>query len=875
MRKILFPIMLIIFIVSVKSSFSQTTFTNPVISGLASDPSICRVDSNFYLVTSTFEYFPGLPIYHSKDLVHWKMIGYALHKASQNPLMGCDSGTGGQYAPTIRYNNGIFYVVCTNYGGQGTKGAFYVTATNPAGPWSEPHWVDNWGVDPSLLFANDSVYYIHPAGCDGYFMQTTLNLTTGKFNKPEKKLTNGTGGSCPEGPHMYKINGKYYLMAAEGGTGYGHMETMQRSDSPWGPFTVSPINPIISHKNAPTNPFQAMGHADLVQLQDSSWWLVCLGFRTKGGKYHHLGRETFLAPVTWNVDGWPKVMPDGIVKETMTAPNLPQHIWEKEPIRDDFDTLSLRLDYNFIRNPGNFWSLSNKPGYLELKGSNYSFKEKNSPAFIGRRQTSFNLLASTKISFVTTAVNEEAGLVVRGNDTNHFDFLITTFAGKRVVMLRQFLSGKTSGINYREIPEGDIILRISATDLEYKFWVQQEGKTAELIGTTLTKNMSTEIIGGFTGTFIGMYASGNGKANTYPAYFDWFDFEENPQTPFDWATGTLPTQNNLETPTNLIATALSYDNVKLIWNNISGETAYIIEKFVDNNFVKIDSVNADISTYTDKNLTGNTFYQYRIYAKNEMGYSLPSVTASALTLPTPGPYTGTAAQIPGKIEIENYDIGNSGISFFDADAGNSGGKYRTDNVDIEDCADTGGGYSIGWTNSGEWLIYTVDVNDTIVDIELRIASNYGGSLKLELDGKLLGQKSFTGTGNWSTWTTVSIHNVKVEKGKNRKLKVSFLGAGFNINWINFTKSVFVGVQNIDDEGFKIYPNPASQVLNIESVNLLFNKIEIFDLTGRILFSKKIESQQKCQIAMKLADGNYYLKISNRKQYAIKQFVVQN
>jgi len=258
-----------------------------------------------------------------------------------------------------------------------------------------------------------------------------------------------------------------------------------------------------------------------------------------------------------------------------------------------------------------------------------------------------------------------------------------------------------------------------------------------------------------------------------------------------------------------------------------------------------------------------------------MGYSLPSVTASALTLPTPGPYTGTAAQIPGKIEIENYDIGNSGISFFDADAGNSGGKYRTDNVDIEDCADTGGGYSIGWTNSGEWLIYTVDVNDTIVDIELRIASNYGGSLKLELDGKLLGQKSFTGTGNWSTWTTVSIHNVKVEKGKNRKLKVSFLGAGFNINWINFTKSVFVGVQNIDDEGFKIYPNPASQVLNIESVNLLFNKIEIFDLTGRILFSKKIESQQKCQIAMKLADGNYYLKISNRKQYAIKQFVVQN
>jgi xylan 1,4-beta-xylosidase len=855
------------------AGISQITFRNPIISGLASDPSICRAGDDYYLVTSTFEYFPGLPIYQSKDLVHWKIIGYALHKASQNPLMGCDSGTGGQYAPTIRYNNGIFYVVCTNYGGQGSKGAFYVTATNPAGLWSEPHWTDNWGVDPSLLFANDSVYYTHPAGCDGYFMQATLNLKTGKFNKPERKLANGTGGACPEGPHMYKLNDKYYLMAAEGGTGYGHMETMQRSDSPWGPFEKSPVNPIISHKDAPTNPFQAIGHADLVETPDG-WWLVCLGFRPKGGKYHHLGRETFLAPVTWNADGWPKVMPDGIVKQEMTAPNLPQHIWEKDPIRDDFDQTTLRLDWNFVRNPGSFWSLSNKPGSLQLKGTATSFREKLSPAFIGRRQTAFNLLTSTKIDFVPTAENEEAGLVVRGNDANHFDFLITTFAGKRVVMLRQFLSGKTVGLNYREIPEGEIVLRIIATDLEYQFWVQQEGKTAELIGTTLTKNMSTEVIGGFTGTFIGMYASGNGKSNTNPAYFDWFDFEENPQTPFEWATGTLPEQNNLETPSNVVAGSSVYDQVKITWKDIQDETAYIIERYDNSQFVEIATTDANNTIFTDKNLTGNTLYIFRISGKNDLGKSLPSVTASALTLPTPGPYSGTATQIPGKLEVEDYDIGPSGIAFSDSDAGNSGGKYRSDHVDIESCSDTGTGYDIGWTNAGEWMIYTVDVNDTIVDIDFRIGSSYGGKVKLELDNRLVGEISFTATGGWQTWKTFSLKKVKIAKGKNKKLKLTISQAGFNINWISFSKSSTVGIQTIDSQKLKVYPNPAKNELYIESNEFQYDRIEIFDVNGRLVQSQQVAFEQKMRLPLSLPDGIFCLKISRKAQFSTTVFMVK-
>jgi alpha-N-arabinofuranosidase len=504
---------------------AQTTFRNPILRGMNPDPSICRAGDDYYLVTSTFEYFPGLPIYQSKDLVHWKLIGYALSEASQNPLMGCQAGWGGQYAATIRYHDGTFYVSGTNYGGQGSQGVFYVTATNPAGPWSQPHWLGYWYVDPSLLFADDIVYYLSPDNKVS-FLLGVLDLKTNKMKEPLKKIAEGLGGSSPEGPHLYKINGYYYLMTAEGGTGYEHREVIQRSRSPWGPYEASPINPVASHRNDPDNPFQAIGHADLVETPDG-WWLVCLGIRPQGGRYHHLGRETFLAPVTWTEDGWPKVGTDGIVKEKYPVPNLPPHPWEKEPVRDDFDRPSLRLVWNFLRNPHpEDWSLSARPGFLRLNGSKISFKEKDSPAFVCRRQTAFNITAAARVDFTPTAPNEEAGLVIRGNDSNHYDLLITMSEGKRAVLFREILQDKVETVAYKEISDGPVILRITATELEYQFWIEQDARKAERIGSALTKNLSTEVIGGFTGVFIGMYASGNGQANRNPADFDWFDFEE-------------------------------------------------------------------------------------------------------------------------------------------------------------------------------------------------------------------------------------------------------------------------------------------------------------------------------------------------------------
>ncbi len=504
---------------------AQTTFRNPIITGMNPDPSICRVDDDYYLVTSTFEYFPGLPIYQSKDLVHWKLIGYALSRADNNPLMGADA-SGGQYAATIRHHEGTFYVIGTNYGGQGTQGVFYVTATNPAGPWSEPHWLVYWYVDPSLLFADDGVYYLSPNNKDG-FLLGILDLETDKMKEPLKKIAPGLGGSSPEGPHLYKINDYYYLMSAEGGTGYEHREVIQRSKSPWGPYEASPHNPVVSHWKDPDNLFHAIGHADLIETPDG-WWLVCLGIRPKGGRYQHLGRETFLAPVTWTADGWPKVGTDGIVQQEYPRPNLPPHPWEPQPVRDDFDSPKLALPWNFLRNPhAQDWSLTERPGYLRLKGSKINLQQKDSPAYICRRQTAFNMEISTQLDFTPTKTTEEAGLLIRGNDKNHYDFLVTLHEGKRVVMFRETLNDQVNRVTYQAIPDGETILQIKATELEYQFFVQKPGTPRELIATALTKNLSTEMIGGFTGVFIGMYASGNGEANSHPADFNWLDWIEN------------------------------------------------------------------------------------------------------------------------------------------------------------------------------------------------------------------------------------------------------------------------------------------------------------------------------------------------------------
>jgi len=510
---------------------SERTFSNPIIPGFYPDPSICRVGDDYYLVNSTFEYFPGVPIFHSKDLVHWQQIGYCLTRKSQLPLDKVQS-SGGIYAPTIRYHDGTFYMITTNVGGGGN---FYVTAKDPAGPWSEPIWIkDGGGIDPSLFFDDDGTVYYHrqQGGRYGCTAQSTINLKTGKLEGELKEIWRGTGGIWPEGPHLYKINGKYYLMISEGGTSYGHSVTVARSDSPWGPFESNPNNPILTHHELDGNPIRAVGHADLVETPDG-WWLVCLAIRPKGGNYHHIGRETFLAPVTFE-DGWPVVNKTGTIDLVMPAPKLPQHIWPKLPPRDDFDKTTLALHWNYLRNPYDTdYSLTERPGFLRLNGSAVNLNDKDSPAFVGQRQTDFNCVASTLLEFDPENENEEAGLVARQNDKYHYEIGVTLRGSKRQVLFRKVIKGKIiEPIQYVDVQPGPVILTIKAMPLSYEFSCQFADGTRKVLGTALTKDLSVEEIGFddgmcFTGVYFGMYATGNGKKCTSSADFDWFEYTVN------------------------------------------------------------------------------------------------------------------------------------------------------------------------------------------------------------------------------------------------------------------------------------------------------------------------------------------------------------
>lgn len=507
-------------------------FHNPVIAGCFPDPSICRVGNDYYTVHSTFEYFPSVPVMHSKDLVHWQIIGYCLTRKSQLPLDKVRA-SGGIYAPTIRYHNGTFYMITTNVDGGGN---FYVTAKNPAGPWSEPVWLnDGGGIDPSLFFDDDGkVYYTrHEGQGDGYIAQAEIDLKTGKLAEPPKKIWEGAGGKWVEGPHLYKINGKYYLMASEGGTSYDHSVTIARSDSPWGPFESDPNNPILTHRNLPDNPIQAVGHADLVNTP-VGWWLVCLGIRPQGGRFHHIGRETFIAPVEFNKDGWPVVNDGKPIGLTMAAPLLKEHKWSQPSAKDNFSSKTLALQWNYLRNPvESDYSLTQHRGYLRLYGSDVNMCNQDSPTFVGRRQTDFNCVASTLLNFEPDTEGQEAGLIVRANDKYHYEIAVTQHRGKRQVLFRKVIKGKVvEPVKYGDIGGWPVILSIKATPLSYEFVYQSKAKGEKpiTIGTAITKDLSVEAIGFddgmcFTGAYFGLYATGNGKKCPVPADFDWFEYK--------------------------------------------------------------------------------------------------------------------------------------------------------------------------------------------------------------------------------------------------------------------------------------------------------------------------------------------------------------
>ena len=495
-------------------------YSNPVIPGFHPDPSVCRADDGFYLVNSSFQYFPGVPLFFSKDLVHWEQIGHCLTRDSQLPLDGA-TVWGGIYAPTIRCHEGRFYMVTTNVS---SKGNFLVWTDDPRGEWSEPVWLEQSGIDPSLYFEDGRCYMVsNPDNC---IHLCEIDPETGRQLTSSMRLWTGDGGRFPESPHIYKKDGWYYLMISEGGTEYGHMVTIARSRWIDGPYETNPSNPILTHfsMEGQDSPIQGTGHADLVQAEDGSWWMVFLGFRIQNGNHHLLGRETFLAPVSWETNGWPVVNGNGMVSLQMDVPTLPQQPVPSLYGRNEFDGKEFGPEWVRIRNPRReHYRLEG--GKLHLQATEVGLDAfEGSPTFIGRRQEHIQFTAETSVELKKAANGDEAGISVYMAEDSHYDFCVRRRGGRNVVVLQYRLSGMLHTEKEIPVSAAPAYLRVRGFGDAYVFEYAADGKHFTEAGRMNTRYLSTETAGGFTGIIIGLYASGNSGTKA-EAIFDYFSYD--------------------------------------------------------------------------------------------------------------------------------------------------------------------------------------------------------------------------------------------------------------------------------------------------------------------------------------------------------------
>lgn len=499
------------------------SYRNPIIPGFHPDPSVCRVGGDYYLVTSSFEYFPGIPLYHSRDLVNWQQIGHCLTQADKVVLSPENPNCMGIFAPTLRYHQGRFFLITTNVGGPpGQGGNFVIWTDDIRGEWSDPVFIDLPGIDPSLFFEDGRVYYTGTA--DGGIFLAEIDLATGAILAERRPLWPGTGGADPEGPHLYKIDDLYYLFISEGGTAQCHMLTVARSAHLEGPYEPCPRNPVLTNRSLPL-PIRAIGHADVVQAHDGSWWAVCLGIRVIGYPDHHLlGRETCLVPVHWDAQGWPVMGHLGSVLPLMDVPTLPLHPLPQAAPRDEFDGPTLGLEWNFIARPApGSWSLSVPPGSLSLWGTAHTLSDQALVAWVGRRQEHLVFTARTALRFEPTREGEEAGLSLYLNNQHHYEVVIAVVGGQRVIQFRRQI-GTLKAVEHRSRWAESSLELVLEGDTEWYRFGYRSGETTTFVGQGEVKYLSTEAGGRFTGAYIALFASGGGHRSEAPAQFDWFEY---------------------------------------------------------------------------------------------------------------------------------------------------------------------------------------------------------------------------------------------------------------------------------------------------------------------------------------------------------------
>ena len=475
---------------------------------------MCRVGSDYYLACSSFEYFPGVPIFHSRDLVHWTQIGNVLDRPSQLRLPPVNGAYGGIYAPTLRHHDGAFHLIVTNVSDGGN---LLVTAADAAGPWSEPLALPEVpGIDPDLAWDENGDCWITIAGVS----QLRVDLATGKPLSELSRTWSGTpGSSAPEAPHLYHIGEYWYLMIAEGGTERGHSVSIARGPRPDGPFEPCPDNPILTHRGV-DSPIQNTGHGDLVQGPDGSWWMVLLGVRPQGAcpAWHVLGRETFLAPVEW-IDGWPVV---GEPALAMDAPGWPLEPAAEEPVREDFDPGPLHPRWISLRSrDAESCDTGTRPGWLTLRACGGSLDAPD-VTFFGRRQQHHTCTVRTLID----PAQGRGGLAVRLDEAHHYEIE----AGGGEVRVHARIGPLRTVVAVAETGEGPITLGIRMLPPEdaHEPWViplnpvtlgiERTDGVFHPLATLDGRYVSTEVAGGFTGRVLGVYAAEG------TVHFDWLDY---------------------------------------------------------------------------------------------------------------------------------------------------------------------------------------------------------------------------------------------------------------------------------------------------------------------------------------------------------------
>ena len=543
-----FIILLIIYIYSVNQSFGQS-FSNPILPGGYPDPSICRVGDNFIMVNSSFEYFPALPIHKSKDLVNWELVGHGLNRleqvSGQINLIDVQSN-GGIHAPTIRFHNGKYHIITTTVyydekKQQATATNFIITSSNPEGPWSNPIIIKGApGIDPDIFFDdNGRVWYTgnHQPSDPTFDGETEIwmqELDPNSFQLKGQRFFLWRGaceGVWAEGPHIYKKDGNYYLLIAEGGTSYNHAIMVAISDNITGPYIPNDRNPIFSSRHLSyDNWVHSTGHGDLIELENGRWYVVMLGIRGELKRKSNMGRETFIAPVSWEREPyswkeekilWPVIAPKSgkILKNNPLIFN--ETLVTKETVFvDEFNKNNMGLQWVFRRVPmENMFDLEENPGFLRIYLTPNKLQERVRANFTGIKQTESEFSFETKMTFSPSSDNDEAGIAIVQKDNNFLSFTIKKLSDNISLELKHKneietnIASKKIDFNTK-IP---IKLKVESFNNIYNFYYATENQKFQFFAETPADHVLSN---GYTGAHIGLYATSNGQISIGYADFD-------------------------------------------------------------------------------------------------------------------------------------------------------------------------------------------------------------------------------------------------------------------------------------------------------------------------------------------------------------------